>query len=104
MNVLLPQRSPREPRDFAVIYRDFRSSAGAGRDIMRAMRPSLAALLATHRVLLADGATGTNYFKAGLTSGEPPEFWTTDRPEEVTKLHQQFVAAGADIILTNTFG
>ena len=68
------------------------------------MRTSLAALLATPRVLLADGATGTNYFKAGLTSGEPPEFWTTDRPEQVTKLHQQFVAAGADIILTNTFG
>src|SRR3569832_974042 len=80
------------------------SSADGCRDIMRAMRTSLAALLATHRVLLADGATGTNYFKAGLTSGEPPEFWTTDRPDEVVKLHQQFVDAGADIILTNTFG
>lgn len=68
------------------------------------MRTSLSALLATDRVLLADGATGTNYFQAGLTSGEPPEFWTTDRPDEVTKLHQQFVDAGADIILTNTFG
>lgn len=68
------------------------------------MRTSLAALLATDRVLLADGATGTNYFKAGLTSGEPPEFWTTDRPEKVLELHQQFVDAGADIILTNTFG
>jgi len=68
------------------------------------MRTSLSALLATDRVLLADGATGTNYFKAGLTSGEPPEFWTTDRPEDVTRLHQQFVEAGADIILTNTFG
>ena len=83
---------------------DWWSSTGGSRDIMRAMRTSLAALLATNRVLLADGATGTNYFKAGLTSGEPPEFWTTDRPEEVLKLHQQFVDAGADIILTNTFG
>jgi 5-methyltetrahydrofolate--homocysteine methyltransferase len=83
---------------------DWWSSAGRRRDIMRAMRTSLTALLATHRVLLADGATGTNYFKAGLTSGEPPEFWTTDRPDEVIKLHQQFVEAGADIILTNTFG
>jgi 5-methyltetrahydrofolate--homocysteine methyltransferase len=83
---------------------DWWSSTGGGRAIMRAMRTSLAALLATNRVLLADGATGTNYFKAGLTSGEPPEFWTTDRPDEVIKLHQQFVDAGADIILTNTFG
>jgi 5-methyltetrahydrofolate--homocysteine methyltransferase len=68
------------------------------------MRTSLSDLLATKRILLADGATGTNYFKVGLTSGEPPEFWTTDRPDQVKHLHQQFVAAGADIILTNTFG
>jgi 5-methyltetrahydrofolate--homocysteine methyltransferase len=68
------------------------------------MRTSLADLLATGRPLLADGATGTNYFAAGLASGEPPEFWTVERPEEVVGLHQQFVDAGADIILTNTFG
>jgi len=71
---------------------------------MRRMRTSLSALLAGNRVLLADGATGTNYFRAGLTSGEPPEFWSTERPDEVTGLHQRFVDAGADIILTNTFG
>ncbi len=69
-----------------------------------AMRSSLSNLLATRPVLLADGATGTNYFAAGLASGEPPEFWTVDRPQEVTRLHQRFVDAGADIILTNTFG
>jgi 5-methyltetrahydrofolate--homocysteine methyltransferase len=68
------------------------------------MRTSLSELLATGRPLLADGATGTNYFAAGLASGEPPEFWTVDRPEEVMGLHQRFVDAGADIILTNTFG
>jgi len=61
-------------------------------------------MLATKHVLLADGATGTNYFKAGLAAGEPPEFWNVDRPDEVTGLHQRFVDAGADIILTNTFG
>ena len=68
------------------------------------MRTTLSDLLTRKHVLLADGATGTNYFKAGLTSGEPPEFWNVDRPEEVTGLHQRFVDAGADIILTNTFG
>ncbi|MEI8239124.1 MAG: betaine--homocysteine S-methyltransferase [Actinomycetota bacterium] len=68
------------------------------------MRVSLSDLLATGKVLLADGATGTNYFAAGLESGEPPEFWTVDHPERVVALHQQFVDAGADIILTNTFG
>jgi len=68
------------------------------------MRTTLSDLLASRRVLLADGATGTNYFKAGLASGEPPEFWNVERPDEVAGLHQRFVDAGADIILTNTFG
>ena len=68
------------------------------------MRASLSELLSTGRVLLADGATGTNYFAAGLTSGEPPEFWSVDFPDRVQTLHQAFVDAGADIILTNTFG
>ncbi len=68
------------------------------------MRTTLTDLLATKPVLLADGATGTNYFAAGLASGEPPEFWSVDRPAEVVGLHQRFVDAGADIILTNTFG
>jgi len=68
------------------------------------VRTSLADLLATGRVLLADGATGTNYFAAGLESGEPPEFWTEQHPDRVVVLHRRFVEAGADIILTNTFG
>lgn len=68
------------------------------------MRTSLQDLLALGRPLLADGATGTNFFKVGLESGEPPEFWITDHPNRVIGLHQQFVDAGADIILTNTFG
>jgi 5-methyltetrahydrofolate--homocysteine methyltransferase len=68
------------------------------------MRTTLSELLDRKQVLLADGATATNYFQAGLTAGEPPEFWTVDRPQEVSGLHQRFVDAGADIILTNTFG
>ena len=54
--------------------------------------------------LLADGATGTNLFAMGLESGEPPEFWTEQQPAKIKALHQAFVDAGADIILTNTFG
>ena len=66
--------------------------------------PSLSALLAEKGVLLADGATGTNYFAMGLTAGDPPEMWNVDHPDRVAKLHREFVEAGADIILTNTFG
>ena len=66
--------------------------------------PSLADLLAKKGILLADGATGTNYFQMGLTAGDPPEMWNVDHPEKVAGLHREFVEAGADIILTNTFG
>ena len=61
-------------------------------------------LLAEKGVLLADGATGTNLFAMGLEAGEAPEIWNEQHPERITKLHQDFVDAGADIILTNTFG
>lgn len=64
----------------------------------------LSDLLAEKGVLLADGATGTNLFAMGLEAGEAPELWNETHPERITKLHQDFVDAGADIILTNTFG
>ncbi len=65
---------------------------------------SLQDLLATKRVLLADGATGTNLFDAGLTAGDAPDLWNVERPEAIKALYKSFVDAGADIILTNTFG
>src|SRR5271165_7095917 len=40
----------------------------------------------------------------GLASGEAPELWNDLQPEKVATLHRRFVEAGADIILTNTFG
>ncbi|WP_157016155.1 betaine--homocysteine S-methyltransferase [Mesorhizobium xinjiangense] len=62
------------------------------------------ALIAERGVLLADGATGTNLFSMGLESGEAPELWNETAPEKIAALHQGFVDAGADIILTNSFG
>ncbi len=62
------------------------------------------ALLAEKGVLLADGATGTNLFAMGLESGEAPELWNESAPQKIVALHQGFVDAGADIILTNSFG
>ncbi len=64
----------------------------------------LQTLLAEGRPLLADGATGTNLFDMGLASGETPELWNIAQPDKIRALHQSFVDAGADIILTNSFG
>ena len=61
-------------------------------------------LLSRRRCLLADGATGSNLFEMGLLSGDAPELWNVDHPDRIKLLHQRFVDAGADIILTNTFG
>lgn len=62
------------------------------------------ALIAEKGVLLADGATGTNLFAMGLPAGEAPEILNETAPETIARLHQGFVDAGADIILTNSFG
>ena len=67
-------------------------------------RLSFTEALATRPWLLADGATGTNYFQMGLESGDAPELWNIEHPERVRDLHRRFIAAGADIVLTNTFG
>ncbi len=64
----------------------------------------LSQLLADKQVLLTDGATGTAYFAMGLQAGDPPEFWNETAPEKVRELHQGFVDAGSDLILTNSFG
>ena len=68
------------------------------------MTNPIEALIAEKGVLLADGATGTNLFAMGLEAGEAPELWNETHPERITALHQGFVDAGADIILTNSFG
>ena len=58
-----------------------------------------------HReVLVLDGGMGTGLQARGLPRGYPPDLWSVERPAEVRRLHEAHVEAGADIILTNTFG
>ncbi|MEM7293591.1 MAG: homocysteine S-methyltransferase family protein [Pseudomonadota bacterium] len=66
--------------------------------------PSLEEYINAKGFLLADGATGTNLFEMGLQTGDAPEPWNVDHPDRIERLHQGFVDAGSDIILTNTFG
>ncbi len=68
------------------------------------MTNALSALIKEKGILLADGATGTTLFGMGLEAGAAPELWNIDLPENIMKLHQGFVDAGSDIILTNSFG
>ena len=64
----------------------------------------LQALLAKRAWLLADGAMGTNLFDLGLANGASGERWNLDEPGKIASVHRDMIAAGADIVLTNTFG
>jgi 5-methyltetrahydrofolate--homocysteine methyltransferase len=66
--------------------------------------PSFSELLEARGVLLADGATGTNYQDMGIEPGVAPEEWVFDAPSRVADLHRRFVQAGSDLVLTCTFG
>ncbi len=60
--------------------------------------------LNTRPVLVADGAMGTMLHKAGLLLGVSPERWNLENPDAVRAVHKAYLDAGADLILTNTFG
>lgn len=51
-----------------------------------------------------DGAMGTMLQKEGLKVGELPETLNITNPEIIKKIHKQYIDAGSDIIITNTFG
>jgi len=55
------------------------------------------------RVLLMDGAMGTELQRAGLPLGEKGESWNLSRPGRVLDIHKAYVASGAQCLLTNTF-
>jgi len=68
------------------------------------MPDPLSDLLSRRDWLLADGATGTILFNAGLQSGEAPELWNVDEPAKIIALYEGSTGAGSDLFLTNSFG
>ena len=53
---------------------------------------------------LTDGAWGTQLQARGLAPGDTPDLWNLTHPEKVAEVARAYVAAGSQIILTNTFG
>ena len=56
-----------------------------------------------NKILVSDGATGTNLIARGLPGGVTSESWVIEQPDKIIQLHKDFINAGADIILTSTF-
>ena len=54
--------------------------------------------------LISDGAMGTMLQERGLTDGGSPELWNVDKPEAIEAVLEEYAAAGAKLITTNTFG
>jgi 5-methyltetrahydrofolate--homocysteine methyltransferase len=60
--------------------------------------------IAGGKVLVSDGAWGTFLHQKGLKADECPESWNLQRPDDVLEIASSYVEAGADIVLTNSFG
>ena len=56
------------------------------------------------RILISDGAWGTFLQAKGLQPGDCPELWCIDRPDDVLDIAKSYIAAGSDMIETNSFG
>ena len=56
------------------------------------------------KILLLDGSMGVMLQDRGLPAGYAPDLWNIERPDIVLEVHREYVKAGSDIILTNTFG
>lgn len=61
-------------------------------------------LLSSKKILVSDGAWGTELFKLGLKAGECPELWNQTNRNKVFNIAKSYIDAGSDIISTNSFG
>jgi len=68
------------------------------------MRNSILELLKQNRTVISDGAWGTLLQEQGLEPGICPESWNITNPDKVKEVAAAYVAAGSDMIETNSFG
>lgn len=60
--------------------------------------------LCDEKILILDGATGTELIKQGMPAGVSPELWVSEHPEAITAVQQAYADAGSNIVYTPTFG
>jgi 5-methyltetrahydrofolate--homocysteine methyltransferase len=68
------------------------------------MRESILSVLARSEIIVSDGAIGTQLQACGIPPGVLSEVWNAERPEVLLGIHRAYLAAGARIATTNTFG
>lgn len=60
--------------------------------------------LLNKKIVILDGATGSNLQKAGMPFGVCPEQWIVDNPKALEDLQKAYAQAGSDIVYAPTFG
>ncbi len=60
--------------------------------------------LVSRKIVILDGATGTELVKAGMPTGVSPEFYVFEHPEVINNIHNAYFAAGSDIVYIPSFG
>jgi 5-methyltetrahydrofolate--homocysteine methyltransferase len=68
------------------------------------MSNSFDELMQSQTYIFLDGAMGTLLFAMGLEEGAAPELWNVTHPQRIQEVHKQYIEAGSQIILTNSFG
>ncbi len=66
--------------------------------------PDFRKLLSDNRIHIYDGGYGTLLQGRGLPAGRSPELWGLEKPEVIRQIHLDYIAAGAEILTSNTFG
>ncbi|MDD4796527.1 MAG: homocysteine S-methyltransferase family protein [Eubacteriales bacterium] len=66
------------------------------------LKPELDALLAGG-FLLGDGSTGAELSRRGMPAGVSPELWVLENPDVFIQMQQEYIAAGAQFVLSPTF-
>lgn len=56
------------------------------------------------RIIVLDGATGTELQKRGMPAGVSPEIWSTENPEVPADIYRSYIESGSDILYSCTFG
>ena len=56
------------------------------------------------RIVLLDGATGTEMQKRGLPAGTSPELWSIENPDISAEIYRSYAESGSDILYSCTFG
>ncbi|MFA6715934.1 MAG: homocysteine S-methyltransferase family protein [Victivallaceae bacterium] len=60
--------------------------------------------LINKKVVILDGATGTEFIKRGMPHGVSPELWALENITAVNEIHNGYIAAGSDIVYLPSFG